>query len=180
MENRKRQIAGVLKVPMIFCWIFFAMHFTYIGLYHGIWKRYIDIYDIIIDVFLLFSIEVIAVLLTLSNNRNNFTLFKIAFILSIVNALFILFYIFIVVFSFFVRGKMKKFIKAETWITKDDWWKGLILIVIKIFELLPLIIIIVYQRKIESPVGTINPQNIDSGSLMNNNNNNKDDEDELE
>ena len=177
MENRKRQIGGALKVPMILCWIFFAIHFAYIGLYHGYYKKYIDIYDIIIDVFLLFSIEAIAVLLTLSNNRNNFTLFKISLIISIVNALFILFYIFIVVFSFFIRGKMKSFIKAEAWIKKDDWWKGLILIIIKAIELLPLIIIIIYQRKIDSPVGTINPQKIDSGGLLNNN---KEDDDILE
>ena len=178
MDKGQRQIAGVLKIPMIICWIFFGIHFIYIGFYHGIWKKYIDIYDIIIDIYLLFSIEAIAVLLTLSNTRNNFLFFKISLIISMVNIAFILFYIFIVIFSFFVDDKMTSFIDAEDWIKTSSNWKGVLLIIIKVIEMLPLLIIYIYKRILEGSVGTINPQNLDSGGLMNNNN--KEEEDELE
>ena len=158
METGKRQVSGGLKIPMILCWLFFGLHFIYIGVFHGIMRYLINLYDVIIDVYLLFSIEAIAVLLTLSNYRNKYILFVISFIISIINTICILFYIFIIVFSFFITNKLEKFINPDkTWIKKEDWWKGLILLLIKLVEILPLVIIILYKYKLEGPVGTINP-----------------------
>ena len=183
MPDRKRQISGALKVPMFLCWILFALHFIYIGVFHGILKKLINLYDVIIDVYLLFSIEAIAILLTLSNYRNKYNLFIISFIISIVNTLTILFYIFIIIFTFFITNKLDKFINPDNWIKKEDWYIGLILLLIKIVEILPLLIIIIYKVKLEASVGTINPQSIEKGEIVKNNNRDDDyddDDDELE
>ena len=178
MPDRKRQISGALKVPMFLCWILFALHFIYIGVFHGILKKLINLYDVIIDVYLLFSIEAIAILLTLSNYRNKYNLFIIAFIISIVNTLTILFYIFIIIFTFFITNKLDKFINPDNWIKKEDWYIGLILLLIKIVEILPLLIIIIYKVKLEASVGTINPQSIEKGEIVKNNNRDDDDDDD--
>ena len=73
---------------------------------------------------------------------------------------------------------MTSFIDAEDWIKTSSNWKGVLLIIIKVIEMLPLLIIYIYKRILEGSVGVINPQNLDSGGLMNNNN--KEEEDELE
>jgi len=178
-DSKRRHIFGVLKIPMIICWIFFGLHFVYILFYHGIWEKYIDIYDVIIDTYLLFSLEAIAVLLTLSNFRNNFLFFLLSFYISIANVIFILFYIFIIVFSFFIDDKLEDFIDAEDWV-KDDWWKGLVLLIIKVVEALPLCIIYIFKRMLAGPLGAImNPQAISPGGILDKNE--KDEEDnELE
>ena len=150
MPDRKRQISGALKVPIFLCWILFALHFIYIGVFHGILKKLINLYDVIIDVYLLFSIEAIAILLTLSNYRNKYNLFIISFIISIVNTIAILFYIFIIVFSFFITNKLDNFINPDNWIKKEDWYIGLILLLIKLVEILPLLIIIIYKVKLDN------------------------------
>ena len=160
MDSKRRNLSGLLTCPMIACWIFFGIHFIFIGLFHGIFKKYIDLYDIIIDVVLLFTIEAIAVLLTLSNNRNNYTLLKLSLIISIINMILILFSIFVYAFSFFLKDKLKSFINAESWVEKEaDWWKGTLLIAIKIIECLPFIIIIIYKKKADSSPGTIYKEN---------------------
>ena len=181
MPDRKRQISGALKVPMFLCWILFALHFIYIVVFHGILKKLINLYDVIIDVYLLFSIEAIAILLTLSNYRNKYNLFIISFIISIVNTIAILFYIFIIVFSFFITNKLDNFINPDNWIKKEDWYIGLRLLLIKLVEILPLLIIIIYKVKLDASVGTINPQSIEKGEIIKNNNrDDDDDDDELE
>ena len=60
--------------------------------------------------------------------------------------------------------------------TKDtgiDIWVGIVLIVIKVINLIPVIILIIFKFKIDSSVGSINPQAI-SGEIIENN-----DKDEL-
>ena len=156
MESKRRHLTGLLTCPMITCWVFFGLHFIFIGLFHGIFKKYIDLYDIIIDVVLLFTIEAIAVLLTLSNSRNNYTFLKISLIISIINIFINLFSIFIYVFSFFLKNKLKTFIKAESWLEKEgDWWKGALLIGLKAIECLPFVFVLVYKRKADSSPGTV-------------------------
>ena len=174
MTEPKRQIRGALLCPVISCWTFFIMHFAFIGVFHGLMQLYINLYDIIIDVVLLFSMEAIAVLLTLSNNRNDYVLFNISLIVSIINLLVILFSIFIYIFSFFVKNILTGFINAEDWLKADgNWWKGALLIALKVLEILPLFIIIIYKRKMEGSVGTIDTSNI--GKVENND----DDDDDM-
>ena len=153
----KHHTQGALKISMLFSWTLFAMHFVYIGRFHGKMKKYISIWDIMIDVFLLFSLEAISVLLTLSNKKDNILFFRISLIISIINIVLILFYIFVVVFIYFIKDKMEDFIKPEDW-PKDEGrqWHGVILILIKIFETFPLFTMIFAQKKFESPVGIIN------------------------
>ena len=174
MAEPKRQIGGALVCPVVSCWIFFIMHFAFIGVFHGLMQLYINIYDIIIDVVLLFSMEAIAVLLTLSNNRNNYSLFNISLIVSIINLLVVLFSIFIYTFSFFAKNILTGFINAEDWLkTKGDWWVGALLIGLKVLEIVPLFIIILYKRKMEGPVGTIDTTNV--GKVQNNEDDDDDD-----
>ena len=174
MESKvKRQIRGALICPMVSCWIIFSIQFIYIGVFHGILRKFLSLWDIIMDVVLLFSIEAIAVFITLSNNRNNYTFFKISFIVSIINVFLILFYIFLVVVAFFLgNNKNLSFFndKKGNFPNLDNEKLTLnllfiLLICIKVIELLPLVILIVYMKKLESSVGTINPENI-SGQII--------------
>ena len=163
MESKiKRQIGGALTCPMVGCWIIFSLHFIYIGVFHGFLKYFLSLWDMITDVVLLFSIEAIAVLITLSNSRNNYTFFKISFIVSIINVFLILFYIFLVITIIFSENKDLKIFEDKNNNTKGklEKWQGVLLIAIKVIELLPLAILIVYMKKLASPVGTINPENI--------------------
>ena len=168
METKvKRQIGGALTCPVVACWIIFSIHFIYIGVFHGILHYFLSLWDMITDVVLLFSIEAIAVLITLSNSRNNYTFFKISLIVSIINVFFILFYIFLVVTIIFIKSESLKFFEDKNNNTKDDIgkWQGSLLIAIKVIELLPLVILIIYMKKLGSSVGTINPENI-SGHII--------------
>ena len=156
MNSKKRHLSGLLTCPVVVSWTFFGMQFIFICLFHGIFKKYIDIYDVITNILLLFTIEAIAVLLTLSNSRNNYTFLKISLIISIINIFINLFSIFIYVFSFFLKNKLKTFIKAESWLEKEgDWWKGALLIGLKAIECLPFVFVLVYKRKADSSPGTV-------------------------
>ena len=167
MDEKKRQIAGTLKCPVYSCWFFFVMHFFFMALFHGYYGKYIDLGDIIIDVVLLFSIEAIAVLLTLSNSKNNYKLFITSLIISVINLLIILSSIFIYTFSFFlIDNKVNEFLNPDDWVNKEKWlWLGASLIAIKVLEIFPLFIIIIYKKKMDSPLGTIVPQNPDDKLL---------------
>ena len=178
MDNsKKRQIGGALKCQFITCWIIFSIHFIYIGIFHGIFQKNICVLDISIDIVLLFTIESISVLVTLSNIRNNIKFFTIAIIISAINVILNLFYIFVVVYFIFMK-KEKGIIEPELWpIYQANPLHGTILIVIKIIEMIPLLVLIVAKIKIESSVGTINPENI-AGLILDKNN--KEDDDDLD
>ena len=175
----KRQIGGSLTCPVVGCWIIFAIQFIYMGIFHGLHRLFLSIWEIFIDIILLFSIEAIAVFITLSNSRNNYTFFKISFIVSIVNVLFILFYVFLVVVTFFIKYDTLAIFKAErNWPEyKGETWQAIILIVIKAIELLPLVLLIVVMKKLGSSVGTINPENL-TGNIVEKDKE-EDDDDEL-
>ena len=51
MESKvKRQIRGALICPMVSCWIIFSIQFIYIGVFHGILRKFLSLWDIIMDV----------------------------------------------------------------------------------------------------------------------------------
>ena len=176
MDNsKKRQIGGALKCQFITCWIIFSIHFIYIGFFHGIFQKNICVLDISIDIILLFTIESISVLVTLSNSQNNFIFFTIAIILSVINVILNLIYIIIVVYFIFMK-KENEFIEAELWpLYQANNLHGILLIVIKVIEMIPLLVLIVAKIKIESSVGNINPENI--VGLFPDKNNKEDDDD---
>ena len=157
----------------------FTIHFIYIGIFHGIFKKYLCIFDIIVDVILLFTLESIGILITLNNNRNNYKFFTISLIISYVNIPLILFSIFIIIFTLFIKNTaVDKFLKPqEEWpYIAGEICQGL-LIILKLIEASPVIILIIWKRKLESPVGTINPETIEQGKNLDKNK--VDDEDDI-
>ena len=71
-------------------------------------------------------------------------------------------FIFIIIFSFFEKETLYNFIKPEPWIEKDGKaWIGIILIIGKIIDLFPLIILSKYCGKIRKTSGSIEPMKID-------------------
>ena len=178
-ENKKRQIRGALSCHMITIWIFFIINFLYLAIFHGLFRLYINLYELFIDVVLLFSLESIGILITLSNGRNNYCCFMTSLIISLFNGLIIIFYILIVIFTLFVtkyNDNENYFLRPHYINTEDtgiDSWVGIVLIVIKVINLIPVIILIIFKFKIDSSVGSINPQAI-SGEIIENN-----DKDEL-
>ena len=78
-----------------------------------------------------------------------------------------LFYIFIAISTCFIKNKsLNIFNYLGTWPkSENESWKSFI---IKVIELLPLVILIVYMKKLVSSVGIINPENI-TGDIIDNN-----------
>ena len=162
-----RRITGAIKAPLIICWLFFIIQFAYMGVVHGILHFYINLTDLILDVVLLFTMETIAVLLTLSNNNNSRPLFKAALFISIITVIVIILSILIIVFGFFIKVNSISFLKPETTSNFNEKWKGIGLIVIRVFETLPLIIISIYLSKLDRPTGSIiSPQSNNGDELL--------------
>ena len=163
-----KQIRGSITCPIIIAWTLFVFQFAYIGLVLA-WKRFFPSYlDVIMNIVLLFSLEIIAVLLTLSSRKESIKFYKFAFGFSILNVLFILLSITVDVFAFFFKGKLEAIIKANVIEYQD--YKALIFAGItglKVLEILPLVFIIVYLGKISGEAGSIDsPQ----GAILNNDN----------
>ena len=155
-----RHIKGTLKCPMITFWIFFAIHFIYLVIIFSL-KKYISLTYLILDIEILFNIEITALFTTLSNSKNNVTLYKTSLALSNFNALVTLYMIFLTVFAFFAKETLIDFINAEPWIEKDcKQWMGLLLIFEKIIFLIPCIILIIFLKRLSTPLGEIEPRNL--------------------
>ena len=153
-------VGGLLKCPMISLWVLFALHFIYLLLIF-ILKKYISLVYLIIDIAILLDLELTALFISLSHKRNKYNFYLISFALSIINFLCDLFGIFIIIFSFFEKETLYNFIKPEPWIEKDGKaWIGIILIIGKIIDLFPLIILSKYCGKIRKTSGSIEPMKI--------------------
>ena len=153
-----RRITGAIKAPLIISWLFFVVQFAYMGIVHGIFHLYISLMDLIFDVVLLFVMEAIAVLLTLSNNNDNKTLFKAALFVSIFAVIIIILSILIISFAFFFNSTLINILKHQTSSKNpklNDKWIGIVLIAVKFIEILPLIIISIYLQKLDSSPGSI-------------------------
>ena len=153
-----RRITGAIKAPLIISWLFFVVQFAYMGIVHGIFHFYISLMDLILDVVLLFVMETIAVLLTLSNNNNDKNLFKAALFVSIFAVIIIILSIIIISFAFFFNSTLINILNHQTPLNNpklNDKWIGIVLIVVKFIEVLPLIMISIYLQKLESSPGSI-------------------------
>ena len=167
-----KHIQGGIKAPLITSWLFFVVQFTYMVIVHGISRFYFSLMDLIFDVVLLFSLEAIAVLLTLSNNNNSITLFKASLFVSIFTEILIVLSILIIAFAFFSNNTLKNILKHQTPYenpTLKDNWKGILLISVKAIETIPLIIISIYLVKIKSSPGSIISPQIKNEELFNEN-----------
>ena len=165
-----KHIRGAITFPILCTWILFILQFVFMGL-GEIWKKInITYLDIIINIILLFSLESIAVFLTLSSRKENYLLYKAAFGISIFNVIFILISIIVSILAFFYPLKIHKIINNEEMSKETGSLKVLIfigIVLIRLIEIFPLIFIIIYFGKISGEAGTIdNPQD----PLMNNNN----------
>ena len=155
-----KQIRGSLKCPIISFWLLFIFHFIYL-LIIFILKKYISLLYLITDIEILLNLEFTALFITLSNYKNNYSFYIISFILSIADVIFILFGIFIIIFSFMEKDALYNFINPEPWIEKGGkTWIGALLIFEKVIDLSPLIIIIVYLKKLKKPLGSIDPRTL--------------------
>ena len=93
--------------------------------------------------------------------NNKYNLFIISFVISIINAIIIAFSIFIIIYSFFVKSSSKNFINPESWIEdKGKEWIGIFLIIGKLTNLIPLMVIIIYLKKLGKSSGSINPSRL--------------------
>ena len=171
MEYR-RPLKGNLKCPIISSWLIFLLHFIYVTFFHLMRGVYISYLDIIFNLFLLFSIQFIAIFISLSNIHNSVKCFKVAFAFSIINIIIILLSITIIVFGFFFIDKFRTVLKPHYWLDNINMNRlvmSSILIGIKVIEFLPFIILICYLKKINRSVGIINnPQMPINGGLLRN------------
>ena len=153
-----KRLAGGIKAPLIISWLFFIVQFAYMGIVHGIIHFYISLIDLIFDVVLLFILEAIAVLLTLSNNNDSRALFKAALFVSIFAVIIIILSILIISLAFFSNSTLINILQHRTPANEsrlNDKWIGIVLIVVKFFEILPLVMISIYLQKIDSSPGSI-------------------------
>ncbi len=153
-----KRITGGIKAPLIISWLFFVVQFAYMGVVHGICHFYISLIDLIFDVVLLFILEAIAVLLTLSNNNDSRALFKAALFVSIFAVIIIILSILIISFAFFSNNTLINILNHQTPSKNpklNDKWIGIVLIVVKFIEILPLVMISIYLQKIDSSPGSI-------------------------
>ena len=109
-----KRITGGIKAPLIISWLIFVVQFAYMGVVHGICHFYISLIDLIFDVVLLFILEAIAVLLTLSNNNDSRALFKAALFVSIFAVIIIILSILIISFAFFSNNTLINILNHQT------------------------------------------------------------------
>ena len=161
MGNSKiKHISGALKCPMISFWVLFGLHFLYLTLIL-ILNGYVSLIYLILDIEILFYLQFTALFITLSHMNNKYNLFIISFVISIINAIIIAFSIFIIIYSFFVKSSSKNFINPESWIEdKGKEWIGIFLIIGKLTNLIPLMVIIIYLKKLGKSSGSINPSRL--------------------
>ena len=164
-----KQIRGSITCPIIISWTLFVFQFVYIGLVLA-WQRFFPSYlDVIMNIILLFSLEIIAVLLTLSSRKESIKFYNFALGFSVLNVLFIFLSITVDIFAFFFKEKLKGIIRPIE-IKYEGLYKALIFTGItglKVLEILPLVFIIVYLGKISGEAGSIdNPQ----GAILSNDN----------
>ena len=135
----------ILRFPKIICWIFFFTHFRFLVLFHGVSNFFISKFDLILDIIILIILQSISLFITLSEIHNNYTFYKFSIFFSIINilAIFIsiLNYIFFIIIIVEFQDKNKAL--------------GYILLIFKLIEILPLIILISINKKIKISPGNI-------------------------
>ena len=150
-------LSGKIKCPLAIAWISFFMQLYYN--YHLHEFFYISYLEVIFSVFLLFSFQAIAVLLSLSNNIKNYELFfKISFILSIVNIFVNLLSVTVILLAFL--SKLRVIIQPTAFVeissSKAKIITGIIYAVIKVIETIPFFVFLCYKRKLFKGKGQIN------------------------
>ena len=141
-----RKISNNLKY---ICWILFLIHFCFLVGFHGIkTNNYFNIYNLILDIIILILFQSISLFITLSELHNSFIFYIFSFICSFLDSLVILFSM-IISFLCFI-GKNNYFNECKRSLGLEFF-----LFFFKLFELVPLFILIFVFKKIKKEPGSI-------------------------
>ena len=160
MEAPIRIISGKIQCPMIVIWILFSIHFIYLFVAYGL-SKYISLLHLILDIEILFNLQISALFLLISEEKNKYNLFVASFIMSIVNSAIILFSIIIIILAFFKKDNVANVISSEPWIKVEGYrYIGAIFIVIKIIEFVQSILLTFYYKRIKISLSMIESDNL--------------------
>ena len=87
-------MSGKIQCPMIVVWVVYSIQFIYLFVVYAL-SHYISMLSLILDIEILFNLQISALFLLISEEKNKYNLFIAAFIMSIVNSAIILFSIII-------------------------------------------------------------------------------------
>ena len=135
----------ILVFPKIICWIFFFTHFIFLVLFHGVSNFFISKFDLILDIIILIILQSISLFITLCEIHNNYTFYKFSIFFFIINILAIFISILNYIFFIIIKVEFQDKNKAL----------GYILLIFKLIEILPLIILISINKKIKISPGNI-------------------------
>ena len=143
-------IHGKIKCPLAISWIVLFLQ-TFLIMYIFQNGFYVSYWESIFNLFLTLSLQIIAVLLSLSNNLNSkivYKFLKVSFILSMVNiGLVILsFVVILCAFNYKIRGFLSTSPLIESMYTPDKIVIGGIMIFVRVMEILPFLIFLCYRN----------------------------------
>ena len=160
MEAPLRIVSGKIQCPMIVVWVLYSIQFIYLFVVYAL-SHYISMLSLILDIEILFNLQISALFLLISEEKNKYNLFIAAFIMSIVNSAIILFSIIIIILAFFKKDKVSKTISSEPWINiEGHGYIGGIYITIKIIEFIPAILLSLYYKRIKNSLSMIESDNL--------------------
>ena len=160
MEAQLRIVSGKIQCPMIVIWILFSIHFLYLFVVYVL-SIYISMLNLILDIEILFNLQISAIFLLISEEKNKYNLFFASFIMAIFNSAIILLSIIIIILAFFKKDKVAYAISSEPWIKEEGkGYIGGIFIVIKIVEFIQSILLTLYYKRIKNSLSMIESDNM--------------------
>ena len=140
-----KNIKIILEYPKNIYRIFFIIQFCLL-LSHGMHDYYFSDYDIILDIIILLLLQSILLFITLSQNHNNYSFYKLSLYLSFFYSCAIVYSILVYIFCLIIEKEMfcVKCIKKN-----KDIRLAILLLIIKGIELIPFLVVIIYNKKIK-------------------------------
>ena len=150
--NKQTEISihGKIKCPLAISWIalFLQTMLIYLIMIIGL---YISYWESIFNLLLTFNLQLIAILLSISNNLNSkkiFTLLKFSFILSMINIGLVILSIIVILcaFNYKIRGFLSTNPLIESWYGIQKNIAGGFIFFIRALEILPFLIFLCYKN----------------------------------
>ena len=143
-------IHGKIKCPLAISWIALLLQ-TFLLMFYISGGDYISVWECIFNILLALSLQIIAVLLSISNNINSekiYKFLKLSFILSAVNiALAIISYVFLLCsFNYKMRGFLGTTPIGEALLTAEKVLVGFVAFIVRLVEALPFLIFLCYRN----------------------------------
>ena len=143
-------IHGKIKCPIAISWIALFLQ-TMLILFIIIYGLYISYWESIFNLLLTFNLQLIAILLSISNNLNSkkiFTLLKFSFILSMINIGLVILSIIVILcaFNYKIRGFLSTNPLIESWYGIQKNIAGGFIFFIRALEILPFLIFLCYKN----------------------------------